>query len=369
MDRSAQYRAIVQTRIPLWYSHSPIRRFARLPCAHQLAIFAILSLIVLLAAHNAAFAANPFGVGTPETRGIAFTGPLGSFFAWIAVQQSAFYRLLTGALNDLKQSGQAFWLRAGGSFLYGVFHAAGPGHGKAVITSYLLVSRQTLRRGILIAFAAAFVQGLVAIALVVVAAVLLKATSIEMTRATDWFEIMSYGLVSMVGAWLLWAKLAGHRHAHVPAALSTEGSDAHCGHHHHHDHHAHEHDHRHCHAHAPDPKLLSVGALTISRAWSAILAVGIRPCSGAIIILVFALSQHLLYAGIASVVAMSFGTAITVSLLVVAAVSARELALRFANADSPTTARVVHALEIAMAFGVLLFGLTLLGGAVAGGQL
>ena len=92
-----------------------------------------------------------------------------------------------------------------------------------------------------------------------------------------------------------------------------------------------------------------------------------RPCSGAIIILVFALSQHLLSAGIASVLAMSLGTAITVSSLVILAVSAKDLALRFAGADSQTTERIVHALEIAAALFVLLFGLTLLGGAVAGG--
>ncbi len=339
-------------------------------------VVGVLVAAVLLAAHDSAFAGSPFGIATPDSRGVAFTGPFGAFFAWIAVQQTAFYKLLTGSLHELKTDGHAVWLLGSISFLYGVFHAAGPGHGKAVITSYLLVSRQTMRRGIVIAFAAALMQGAVAIALVLIAVLALRATAVGMTKATDWFEIMSYALVTAVGAWLLWTKATGrgHSHAHQHGRASAESGGAGSGHHRHlhaHDHgHGHHHEHEHCdgddHAHAPDPKLLA-SRLTFTRAWSAILAVGIRPCSGAIIILVFALSQHLLYAGIASVLAMSLGTAITVSSLVILAVSAKDLALRFAGADSETTERVVHGLEIVASVFVLLLGLTLLGGALAGG--
>ena len=293
------------------------------------------------------------------------------------MRQTEFYKLLTSALHELKTSGHAFWLLGGVSFLYGVFHAAGPGHGKAVITSYLLVSRQTMRRGVIIAFAAALMQGMVAIALVLIAVVVLKTTSVGITKATDWFEIISYGFVTAVGAWLLWTKATGRGHSHQHAhAVPGSGDAAHIEHDHHehghscqHDHahpHEHGHAHDHDHAHAPDPTLLA-SRLTVSRAWSAILAVGIRPCSGAIIILVFAMSQHLLGAGIASVMAMSLGTAITVSSLVILAVSAKDLALRYAGAESETTERIVHGLEIIAALFVLLLGLTLLGGAVSGG--
>ena len=120
--------------------------------------------------------------------------------------QSEFYKALTSGLMQVKESGHAFLLLAGVSFLYGIFHAVGPGHGKAVITSYLLVSRQTVKRGLVVAFAAAVLQGAVAIAVVLVVAVVLQATAVEMTRATDWFEIMSYALVAAVGAWLLWSE-------------------------------------------------------------------------------------------------------------------------------------------------------------------
>ena len=172
----------------------------------------------LLAGVNAAFAVQtPFGIATPDSTGPAFTGPLGGVFAWVALRQAAFYRVLTDTLGDLKHSGHAALLLAGVSLLYGVFHAVGPGHGKSVITSYLLVTRQTARRGIVISFAAALMQGLVAITVVLVAAVILRATAIGMTQTTDWFLIFSYALVAAVGAWLLWSKLTGrghHHHAH-----------------------------------------------------------------------------------------------------------------------------------------------------------
>ena len=319
----------------------------------------------LLAGVNAAFAVQtPFGIATPDSTGPAFTGPLGGLFAWVALRQAEFYRVLTSTLADIKHSGHAALLLAGVSLAYGIFHAVGPGHGKSVITSYLLVQRQTARRGIVISFAAALMQGLVAIAVVLIAAVILQATAIGMTQTTDWFLIFSYALVAAVGAWLLWSKLTGrgHHHAHEHGHDHDHGH----GHHDHHHDHAHDHDDACGHSHAPDPRLLSK-PLTLSRAWAAILAVGIRPCSGAIIVLVFALSQQLLLAGIASVLVMSLGTAITVSTLAILAVSAKDVALRVAGADSPTTERVVRVLEIGAAAFVMLLGLTLLGGALAGG--
>ena len=327
---------------------------------------ALLSLAFWLAQEGGAFAAkSPFGIATPDTTGPAFGGPLGGFFAWVAMWQSEFYRTLTAGLMEVKESGHAFLLLAGVSFLYGVFHAAGPGHGKAVITSYLLVSRQTVKRGIVIALAAALMQGLVAIAVVLVVAVVLRATAVQMTRTTDWFEIVSYALVAAVGTWLLWSKTLGRGHRHDRAHAGH--AHGHRDHGHHHDRHHHHHDDAACgHAHAPDPSLLAK-PLTASRAWAAVLAVGIRPCSGAIIVLVFALSQQLLLAGIGSVLAMSLGTFITVSALAVLAVTAKDAALRLVGFESGVAERVMRAVEIAGALLVLLLGLTLLGGALRGG--
>src|SRR5690606_1294014 len=122
-----------------------------------------------------------------------------------------------------------------------------------------------------------------------------------------------------------------------------------CDHTHEHDHehhvHAHEkaHDHHHAHTHAdgaccghahmPDPKQLE-GPLSWSKALAIAFSVGIRPCTGAILVLIFALSQGLLMAGVFATFAMALGTAITVSALASLAVGSRELAKRMAGGES-----------------------------------
>ena len=305
---------------------------------------------------------GPFGIGTPETGSAWFGGPLGPFFMWIAVHQAHFYRALTSALSTLKQDPLGVWLLLALSFAYGVFHAVGPGHGKAVITSYLLASGETMRRGVIISFAAALVQAASAILFVAIGAIVLRLTATAITFATDWVEIISYAAIALVGAWLLWTKSFGgghHHHHHVEA--DDHGHD-----HDEHDHHDHDHD-PHITRTRHAVKAIVAGRLQ-ARAWGAILAVGIRPCSGAIIVLVFALSQGLIAAGIAATVVMALGTGLTVAALAALAVSARGVALRLAGGvESPVAYRLVRTLEIGGAACVLLFGLVLLGGSLAMG--
>ena len=92
-------------------------------------------------------------------------------------KQAEFYRGLSGTIRAAKQDGTAVWGLFGLSFLYGVFHAAGPGHGKAVISSYMVANDETWRRGVVLSFASALLQALVAVAIVGVAAALLNATA------------------------------------------------------------------------------------------------------------------------------------------------------------------------------------------------
>ena len=338
---------------------------------------------------------SPFGIATPDGgSGMTVGGPFGPAFAWIAARQSEFYRSLTDTLGDIKENGAAVWLLLGVAFLYGVFHAAGPGHGKAVITSYVLASGDTVKRGIAISFASAFVQAVSAIVIVGVATLVIGATAQQMTGVTNWVEIASYAAIVLLGLWLLWSKTfgGGHHHHHhhhfpVPAGAMAGGG----GHHHGHGHHDHDHGrghHGHAHARAalpvaqdldelaarPRAESASAAAATsrstppagnwFVRAWSAILAVGIRPCSGAIIILVFALSQGLLLAGVAATFVMALGTGLTVALLATIAVSAKGLAMRFADAGSGRGGTVLRVVEIGGALAVLLFGVLLLGGAL-----
>ena len=331
---------------------------------------------VLLAtlAEPALAAASPFGIATPDSSGGAgFGGPLGPVFMWIAIRQAAFYKSLTAALSATKANGSAAAVLIGLSFLYGVFHAAGPGHGKAVISSYLLASGETAKRGIAISFVAALVQALSAIIIVVVATIVFRVTAMTMTAATDWIEIGSYGLIALVGAWLLWSKTFGghdHHHHHRVASAPDHG-------HAHGDDHRHDHDHDHEHDHRNDAHHDGHGTVaapvanswagTFAKAWSAILAVGVRPCSGALIVLVFALSQGLFMIGVAATIVMALGTGLTVATLATLAVVAKGVALRFARVEAGPAGKIAHGVEIAGAAAVLVLGLLLLGGALASG--
>ena len=98
---------------------------------------------------------------------------------------------------------------------------------------------------------------------------------------------------------------------------------------------------------------------------SAVFTVGIRPCSGAILVLVFALAQGLFWAGIAATFVMGLGTAITVAAIAVIAVSAKGLAQRMTAGRDGSGALVMRGIEFGAAGLVLLFGAGLLLGYIA----
>jgi ABC-type nickel/cobalt efflux system permease component RcnA len=280
---------------------------------------------------------------------------------------------MSGAIRAARTDGSAVTTLLGVSFLYGIFHAAGPGHGKAVISSYLIANEETARRGVVLSFASAFLQAVVAVVIVGVAAWLLNATSQAMCSTERYVEIASYALIALLGARLVWTKGRGFF-----AALSSRGHDDHAHHHHghahdHHDHdhhhghdhhHHHGHDDHHGHSHGPEPSELA-GPGGWKRGLTAIVAVGLRPCSGAILVLVFALAQGLFWAGIAATFVMALGTAITVATIAVVAVSAKGLAARLSGARDGSGMLVMRFIEFGAAGLVLLFGVGLLFGYLA----
>src|SRR6218665_4107736 len=95
------------------------------------------------------------------------------------------------SLNALRTDWTAFWVLGGLSFLYGIFHAAGPGHGKVVISSYVLANEAQIRRGVGLSFLSAMLQSLVAIVFVLIAALLLGMTSMAMNAAGHWIGVLS----------------------------------------------------------------------------------------------------------------------------------------------------------------------------------
>jgi nickel/cobalt exporter len=370
------------------------------PVVHFVLLFvAIAGLLLLAGALNAALAqAGPFGA----PRGPAPAVPVGGVLGWIFAKQAEFYRQFSSLIRASKADGHAAWSLFGLSFFYGIFHAAGPGHGKAVISSYLVANGETWRRGVVLSFASALIQALVAVVVVGVAAALLNATAATMNNTVNVIETVSYALIIVIGLRLSWVKGRAffatlrtmHRPAPVGAAVTPPDQlHPHAGHEHHdrrgHDHHDHQHNddghhhhgtnrhshdgHVHCechnhasawgHAHAPEPKELA-GPGGWRRGFSAVVAVGARPCSGAIIVLVFALAQGLFWAGVVSTFIMGLGTAITVAAVASIAVSAKSWAARFAETRSGYGALAMRGIEVGAAVVIIAFGTLLLAGYV-----
>ncbi len=283
---------------------------------------------------------SPFGIGFREAAPAA-TG-LGG---WLLAVQSNFSGQLRAAVSGLKAGGGWMPLVVMG-FAYGVFHAAGPGHGKAVIAGYIVAGERSLRRGFALSAAAALLQALVAIAIVLVGSLLLRATAGGMTRAGTVIESVSFALVAALGAAVTWRK-AG-RLAALATNAPAEACGPGCGH----------------------AGLTDAAALDRLDGWreraGVVLAAGSRPCAGAVLILVFCAAQGLLAAGIAATFAMALGTALTTGGLASLAVFAKALALRLAGGRGQAGAFAVGGLELLAGAFVLVLGLAMLSGLAAG---
>jgi nickel/cobalt exporter len=377
-----------------------------MPNASRLRPLALLALAVaaLVAAdaalHLAAAQVTPFG-GRPTTPP---PQEAGGIVGWVLAKQAEFYRAMSSTIRAAKTDGSAFWSLLGISFAYGVFHAAGPGHGKAVISSYLVANEETARRGIALSFISAMLQSLMAVAIVGIGAWLLGATARTLCSAERVIEIVSYGLIALLGLMLVFTKGRGFLKSlplSLPGsapALATAGAPAHDhaahDHHHHgahdHHHHGHHHDHDHAHhghghhhhhghdhdhhdhdhggffghSHGPTPAELA-GPGGFARGLGAIFAVGLRPCSGAILVLVFALAQGMFLTGVAATFVMGVGTAITVGVIAVIAVGAKGLARKLTAGVEGRSAMLLRGLEFAAACMVLFLGAALLLGYLA----
>lgn len=289
-------------------------------------------------------AAGPFGVGRPDAPTSCGGGGL---FGWIAAFQSGFYLQLSSAIRAVKTDMAALWLLAGLSFAYGVFHAAGPGHGKAVIASYLVATGEGFRRGVALSAVAALAQAVCAVALVGLFAIALKATSMAIAGATWWLEAASYAAVLAVGLLLLWRKGGGVLRVLRGQPAHVHGPDC-------------------AHGHGVDPRIAE-GRVDWRQAGAAVLAIGLRPCTGAIVTLVFALGQGIFWAGVAATFAMAVGTAATVAVIAALAVGAKATALRLASTRPGVGAALVTGLEALAAALIVALGVLLLGGLFAAG--
>ena len=274
---------------------------------------------------------------------------------WAREKQQAFYGKLSATLRQMKGASPlaAAWTLMLLSFGYGVFHAAGPGHGKAVISAWLLATENEMKRGVLISFMSAVIQALTAILVVSVLFLVVASVGSTARNVAGVLESASYGLIALLGGYLIWTALLMLRPAKAPGtpapalagATTTRqaialhdfgsfepmkasspssspsqshvhGPDCGCGH-----------------AHLPAASDVK-GDWSFAKAFSLAFAVGIRPCTGALLVLVFANGLGLYWAGVAATFAMAVGTFITVSVIAAIAVYAKKLAAMMMRGNS-----------------------------------
>ena len=207
---------------------------------------------------------------------------------WAAGKQRAVQGDLAGALRAVR-TGQPFAIATllGLCFAYGFFHAAGPGHGKLVMGGYALGTNAPRRRLILLTLAGSLGQAVTAIALVSLGALVFGWGREQMTGLADGrLELFSAGAIALVGLWLLLRGLRHWRSARAPEICS------HCGH-----------------AHGPDPA--DVAQMSNWREGLAlVLAVAVRPCTGAIFVLILTFGMGIAWAGVLGALVMGLGTAV-----------------------------------------------------------
>jgi ABC-type nickel/cobalt efflux system permease component RcnA/ABC-type uncharacterized transport system substrate-binding protein len=272
--------------------------------------------------------------------------------AFVLATQQSFYQRISGAMSRLRSgpSWAAAWTLMLLSLGYGVFHAAGPGHGKTVISGWLLATEQQLKRGIIISFASALIQALSAILIVSTLLFVVKTVGSTARSVAGVLETASYGLIALLGFYLLWQAMgaiwpsrlsaapAGHPHVH----------DADCGH-----------------SHMPAPRDLGRN-WSLSKAMSVSFAVGIRPCTGAILALLFANAIGIYWAGVAATFVMAVGTALTVSAIAVVAVLSKTTALSMLGHRRIWLDWTGFALKLAGGLLITFLGVTLFLGSLNG---
>lgn len=308
--------------------------FAVLAVAAVAGLVALASLLFGAATAPMPRSPHPFALGTREGAASA-TG----FAGWLLAWQSQFFTALRSALTELKNGGGGGPLLLAIGFAYGIFHAAGPGHGKAIVAAYIVSSEAAAARGLLVSALAALIQALVAIALVTAIFIAIGGTARTMSATTQVVEWAGFAIVALLGAALVWRKSAKLAAIATPGAALRAEADCACG--------------------PVDPAATGRG---FGRMAAVALGAGIRPCAGAIVVLTLARSYGMYAIGVAATLAMALGTAVTTGALALLSVRAKALALRLASGRGRSALLAGAAAELVAAAFVLVIGLALLAG-------
>jgi nickel/cobalt transporter (NicO) family protein len=203
------------------------------------------------------------------------------------------------------------------AFVYGVVHAAGPGHGKTVVGSYFVANDARWFTGLFLGGLIALLQGVTAIVLVFLISLVLRARELQVADQGALVDCVSYGIVAAIGCVMLWRAITDNGDSHSHGLVG--------------------HDHGHRHDAIDRPPAGMGGRLRRGL----IAATGVAPCASAIIIMLFALANDAMGIGIAAVLALSLGMAVTVAGVGLISVVVRKMlmhamegpGLRFARAE------------------------------------
>lgn len=275
--------------------------------------------------------------------GLALHAHWGAFLQWCLATQITLHRYLVMyllQLNNHQYSG-GMWL-LGGAFLYGVLHAIGPGHGKFIVTTYLSTNQESLLAARVVPFLGSLMQGVSAILFVFILAVGLNLASGDLSTSRWYVEKISALMVGAFGAFVIYQTLKGLRPRKMAISaltpLDEHSENCGCGHH-------------------------GVGRELAHVDWKTrvgvVLAIGARPCSGAIMILLFSNALGIVSWGIAAVMTMSLGTALSILGLSLAVRYARERAVSLFAGNSGHLTWLVPAVKIAGGAILILFACVL----------
>jgi ABC-type nickel/cobalt efflux system permease component RcnA len=217
--------------------------------------------------------------------GLALPGPFNAAVGHINQVQRRLNQTVSRQMRAIAETGSpvALLTVTAVAFAYGVLHAAGPGHGKMVVSSFFLARRARPGRGILIGGLISLLQVLSSIAIVAVLALALDLGGFDIVNRSTWVELVSYGLIVLLGLYMV-VEVATGRHGH-------------------HDEHGHRHGDR--------------------AGTGLIIAAGLTPCASAIILMLFALANGVFLVGVGAALVMAVGMGITVSVAGLAAIAAR----------------------------------------------
>lgn len=277
--------------------------------------------------------------------------------------QKIFNLELSSSLNELGQNqNKAGLTLVFISFLYGVFHAVGPGHGKFILTSYLSIEKTKLPQAMKITFASALVQGLVAVSLVTVIVVIFTLSRQYFNLTLKWVERGSFAIMILFGLYWCYQVFKSTRKTEKPVIKSIRLSQnttqklplVN------HTHHVHDENCGCGHKHLPTSEEMKK-----AKDWKAqlmiILSIGARPCSGAILVLFLSYTLNLYFWGVISALVMAIGTGFTLSLFAYLVIVARNKAVKVSYwyLSAQTNRKLIAILKLTVGVALILLGITL----------